>query len=78
MFKNKPVKPITLSAADIAPAARVFWQTAPESFRTAALLTALDCDCALGTRLRAKYVYDLEPHALLIQLLVLGEPGSGK
>jgi hypothetical protein len=23
-------------------------------------------------------VYDLEPHALLIQLLVLGEPGSGK
>ena len=78
MSKNKPVKPITLSAADIAPAARVFWQTAPESFRTAALLTALDCYCALGTRLRAKYVYDLEPHALLIQLLVLGEPGSGK
>lgn len=78
MTNNKPIKPITLSAADIAPAARVFWQTAPESFRTAAMLTALDCYCALGTRLRAKYVYDLEPHALLIQLLVLGEPGSGK
>ena len=57
---------------------RVFWQTAPEQFRIAAILTALDCYCALGTRLRAKYVYDLEPHAMLIQLLVLGEPGSGK
>lgn len=78
MAKNKPIKPITLCAADIAPAARVFWQTAPEPFRTPALLTALDCYCALGTRLRAKYVYDLEPHALLVQLLVLGEPGSGK
>ena len=68
----------TIQASDLPPAVRVFWQTAPEPFRIAAILTALDCYCALGTRLRAKYVYDLEPHALLIQLLVLGEPGSGK
>lgn len=67
-----------LTAADLPPALQVFWNTAPEQFRIAAILTALDCYCALGTRIRAKYVYDLEPHALLIQLLVLGEPGSGK
>ena len=67
-----------LKAADLPPALQVFWETAPEPFRIAASLTALDCYCALGTRIRAKYVYDLEPHALLIQLLVLGEPGSGK
>ena len=68
----------SLTAADLPPALRVFWNTAPEQFRIASILTALDCYCALGTRIRAKYVYDLEPHALLIQLLVLGEPGSGK
>lgn len=70
---------INLAAADLPPAVRVFWDTAPEQFKIPAILTAIDCYCALGTRLRAMYVYDpLEPHALLIQLLVLGEPGSGK
>lgn len=78
---NKPrsnLKPAVLQATDLPPAVRVFWDTAPEQFRIASILTAIDCYCALGTRLRAKYVYDLEPHALLLQLLVLGEPGSGK
>ena len=68
----------SINASNLPPALRVFWNTAPEPFRIAAILTALDCYCALGTRIRANYVYDLEPHALLIQLLVLGEPGSGK
>ena len=68
----------SITASDLPPALRVFWDTAPQPFRIAAILTALDCYCALGTRIRANYVYDLEPHALLIQLLVLGEPGSGK
>ena len=78
MAKQKP-KQITLTASDLPPAVRVFWDTAPEQFKVPAILTAIDCYCALGTRLRAMYVYDpLEPHALLIQLLVLGEPGSGK
>ncbi len=68
-----------LTASDLPPAVRVFWDTAPSSFKVPAILTAIDCYCALATRLRAMYVYDpLEPHALLIQLLVLGEPGSGK
>lgn len=76
--RNKPTS-INLTAADLPPAVRVFWDTAPEQFKVAAILTAIDCYCALGTRLRAMYVYDpLEPHALLLQLLVLGEPGSGK
>ena len=69
---------VTLLASDLPPAVRVFWETAPEAFRIPAILTAIDCYCALATRVRAKYVYDIEPHALLIQLLVLGEAGSGK
>lgn len=68
----------SLQAADLPPAVRVFWESAPENFRIPAILTAIDCYCALGTRLRAHYVYDLEPHALLLQVIVLGEPGSGK
>ena len=75
--KNK-FNGLTLMASDLPPAVRVFWETAPESFRIPAILTAIVCYCALGTRLRAKYVYDIELHALLVQLLVLGEPGSGK
>lgn len=69
---------VTLLASDLPPAIRVYWDTAPESFRIPAILTSIVCYCALATRLRAKYVYDIELHALLIQLLVLGEPGSGK
>ena len=77
--KLKSKTPPTLSAADLPPAVRVFWDTAPDQFKVPAILTAIDCYSALATRLRAMYVYDpLEPHALLIQLLVLGEPGSGK
>lgn len=72
------VKP-SLKAADLPPAVRVFWDTAPCQFRVASILTAIDCYCALATRLRAMYVYDPQtPHAMLLQLLVLGEPGSGK
>lgn len=74
---TQKVKP-SIQAADLPPALRVFWDTAPKQFKVPSILTALTCYCALGTRLRANYVYDLDPHALLIQLIVLGEPGSGK
>ena len=71
--------PARLRASVFPPAVRVYWNTAPDNFKEAAVLTAIVCLCALATRLRAKYVYDpLQPHALLLQLLVLGEPGSGK
>ena len=75
--KNNPNGP-TQMALDLPPAVRVFWETAPEAFRIPAILTAIVCYCALATRVRAKYVYDIELHALLVQLLVIGEPGSGK
>jgi len=75
---NNKTKTSAIAATDLPPALRVFWETAPEHFRIPSILSALTCYCALGTRLRAKYVYDLDPHALLVQLLVLGEPGSGK
>lgn len=75
--KNKPYG-VALLASDLPEPIRVFWETAPEAFRIPAILTAIACSCALGTRLRAKYCYDIEPHALLVQLLVIGEPGSGK
>lgn len=77
--KKKPMKtPPAITGADLPPALRVFWETAPENFKLPSILSALACYCALGTRLRAKYVYDLDPHALLLQVLILGEPGSGK
>ena len=78
MSKKNRNHGLTLMASDLPPAVRVFWETAPEAFRIPAILAAIACYCALGTRLRAKYVYDIELHALLVQLIVIGEPGSGK
>lgn len=75
-MKNQ--KPMAFKATDLPPGLRPFWLTAPAKFRLAAVLVALVCYCVLGTRLRARYVYDTELHALLLQLLILGEPSSGK
>lgn len=69
---------ITLGSSDLPPALRAYWDTAPEAFRVPALLTATTCLCALGTRLRASYIYDMDPHALLLQVIVVGNPGDGK
>ena len=66
------------SETDLPPVLRVYYEAAPESFRLPAILTALTCLCALGTRLRARYVYDIELHALLLQVIVVGNPGDGK
>ena len=68
----------TLVSNDLPPAVRAFWDSAPSSFRVPAILTAIDCYCALGTRLRFKYTYDLDPHALLLQVIVVAEAASGK
>ena len=67
-----------LTAADLPPAVRAFWDSAPTPFKVPAILTAIDCYCALATRLRFKYTYDLDPHALLLQVLVVAEAASGK
>ena len=72
------MKPETLTAADLPPAVRAFWDSAPAPFKVPAILTAIDCYCALATRLRFKYTYDLDPHALLLQVLVVAEAASGK
>ena len=77
-LSNRPKVQPSIGAADLPPALRVFWDTAPDNFKVASILSALACYCVLGTRLRAKYVYDLDPHALLLQIIILGEPGSGK
>ena len=68
----------TLAAADLPPAVRAYWDSAPAPFKVPAILTAIDCYCALATRLRFKYTYDLDPHALLLQVLVVAEAASGK
>ena len=68
----------TLVSNDLPPAVRAFWDSAPSSFKVPAILTAIDCYCALGTRLRFKYTYDLDPHALLLQVIVVAEAASGK
>ena len=65
--------PQTLTASDLPPAIRAFWDSAPAPFKVPAILTAIDCYCALATRLRFKYTYDLDPHALLLQVLVVAE-----
>ena len=70
--------PLTLQASDLPPAVRAFWESAPSAFKVPAILTAIDCYCALGTRLRFRYTYDLDPHALLLQVLVVAEAASGK
>ena len=64
--------------SDLPPAVRAFWDSAPAPFKVPAILTAIDCYCALATRLRFKYTYDLDPHALLLQVLVVAEAASGK
>ncbi len=71
-------KPSTITAADLPPAVRAYWDSAPAPFKVPAILTAIDCYCALATRLRFKYTYDLDPHALLLQILVVAEAASGK
>ena len=71
---NRPKVQPSITAADLPPALRVFWDTAPDNFKVASILSALACYCVLGTRLRAKYVYDLDPHALLLQIIILASP----
>ena len=78
MSKKNRNHSLTLQASALPPAVRVFWDAAPDQFRIPAILASITCYCAIGTRLRAKYVYDIELHALLVQLIVIGEPGSGK
>ncbi len=68
----------TLLSRDLPPVLRIYYEIAPESFRIPTILTAITCLCALGTRLRVKYVYDTELHALLLQVVVVGNPGDGK
>ena len=46
---QKPKSPPSVTAADFPPAVRVFWDTAPEQFKVASVLTAIDCYCALAT-----------------------------
>ncbi len=71
-------QPSSINASDLPPAIRAFWDSAPAPFKVPAILTAIDCYCALATRLRFKYTYDLDPHALLLQVLVVAEAASGK
>lgn len=77
---NPQLRPSTpqLNASDLPPAVRAYWDSAPNAFKVPAILTAINCYCALGTRLRFKYTYDLDPHALLLQVLVVAEAASGK
>lgn len=63
---------------ELPPAVQPLVDAAPDDFKLAVLLAALCCYCALGTRLRVKYPYDIDLHALLLQILIVGEPGSGK
>lgn len=80
MARKKSLNPklFTLTGKDLPAPVRVFWETAPENFKIPSMLTALCCYCALGTRIRVKYKYDSDLHALLLQIVVVGNPGDGK
>ena len=67
-----------LLASDLPAPVRVFWERAPENFKIPCMLTVLCCYCALSTRLRVKYAYDADLHALLLQIVIVGQPGDGK
>lgn len=77
-MKRKYIPVKSLTARDLPAPVRVFWETAPENFKIPSMLTALCCYCALGTRIRVKYKYDADLHALLLQIVVVGNPGDGK
>lgn len=78
MKPKKNPKPPSINYKDLPRAVRIFVDAAPEEFKMAVLLTVLCCYCALATRLRFKYPFDIELHALLVQVLIVGEPGAGK
>lgn len=67
-----------LTGKDLPEPVRVFWDIAPGNFKIPSMLTALCCYCALATRIRVKYKYDADLHALLVQIVVVGNPGDGK
>jgi len=77
-MKKKFIPVSSITAADLPPALRTYFEAAPENFRIPAILTAITCLCALGTRLRVRYLYDNDLHALLLQVIVVGNPGDGK
>lgn len=67
-------KPLRFNFKDLPPCIRPFVSSAPSDFKLAVLLSVLCCYCALATRLRVKYPYDIDLHALLVQVLICGEP----
>ena len=61
----------TLNASDLPPAVRAYWDSAPAAFKVPAILTAIDCYCPLGTRLRCRFTYDIDLHALFPPVLLV-------
>lgn len=78
MKQKKTIKPHNIGSMELPDCVAPFVESAPDDFKLAVLLSVMCCYCALGTRLRVKYPYDLDLHALLLQVLIVGEPGAGK
>lgn len=78
MKKTKTIKPPSIGSLQLPECIALFVDSAPDEFKLAVLLAVMCCYCALGTRLRVKYIFDLDLHALLLQVLIVGEPGAGK
>ena len=81
-MSKKYVSVKTLTAGELPPAVRPFWENVPcdKNLRHALTLTAIVCYCSLSPRLRVKYTYDNQMmlSMLLLNLLVIGPSGSGK
>ena len=78
MKKEKTIKTTDIGNMELPECIALFVNSAPDEFKLAVLLSVICCYCALATRLRVKYLYDLDLHALLLQILIVGEPGAGK
>lgn len=79
-MSKKSVTINNLTAGDLPPAVRPFWENVAKDadIRLALTLNAIVCYCGLAPRLRVKYVYDMETSMPLLNLLCIGHSGRGK
>ena len=71
-------KTIELKGGDFPPIVRVFWNQAPANFKVPTLLSTMVLLSVLCGRLRVKYIYDAELHAILLQVIVVANSSEGK
>lgn len=80
---DKPYKPVEkeklpFKESDFPVAVRQLLGTAPAQRKVPVFLSTLCPLCAMATRVRIHYPYDVMPHALLLQTVIEAPPSTGK